>query len=156
MNMDKRVASHVLSTLENIASNIEALVEEKKLPKTEVTASIIKNIDSFSDKLEAEVFGEESFRKRQAKVIEQDSDESYMKTFENPQKVIEGESDEPYMHHTGPTFHGKGVPTYDSDDTSQVTERDEYTVREESEWSSGTKKQPSWSKGPAGKSTAWG
>jgi hypothetical protein len=156
--MDKRLAGSILSRLEKAADELQShLASEELSPAAKADLkSIVGHIDQLSDKVEVTAFGEESFKKRQAKVLEKDSDEKYMDTFDNPQKVIESDPDEPYMHDTGPTFQGKGVKTFDSDDTSQVTDRDEYAVRELNEWASGTKKQPSWSKGPAGKSTAWG
>jgi hypothetical protein len=157
--MDHRVANHVLKTLESTATELEGLLEKRGNLSREAAAALSKavnNIDAFSDKFEAWAYGEESFKKRQAKVLEQDSDEPYMKTFENPQKVIDGDPDESYMHETGASFQGDSIKTFDSDDTSQVTDRKEHQVRELSEWSDSTKTQPSWSGGSAGKSTAWG
>ena len=57
---------------------------------------------------------------------------------------------------SGASFNGKSIPTYDQDNTHSMTERDEYNVRDVSEWSDGTKQQPSWERGPAGKSTKQG
>jgi hypothetical protein len=48
------------------------------------------------------------------------------------------------------------MDTFDADISSSVHDRDEYQVRDLNEFASGTKKQPSWEKGPAGKSTAIG
>ena len=79
-----------------------------------------------------------------------------MNTFDNPNKVIQSDKDEPYMHSIGPSFNAKGIGTYDVDRTSTVSERDEYAVRDLNEYAGGTKKQPSWAKGPAGKSTKQG
>lgn len=153
--MDKQAAGKILLKLESTASEVDTLAKAGKIdPK--VASELVKNIDQFSDKFEIAAFGKAAFEARKAKVLEQDSDEPYMKTFENPQKVIEGDPDEPYMHESGASFNGKSIPTYDSDDTSQVTDRDEYSVRDESEWSDGTKQQPSWTRGPAGKSTKQG
>lgn len=158
LTMDKRLAGSILSRLEQTANELQSHLASGQLSDESKAdlKKIISGLDQVSDRVEISAFGEESFKQRQAKVLEKDPDEKYMDTFDNPQKVIESEPDEPYMHDTGPTFQGKGVKTFDSDDTSQVTERDEFNVREVSEWADGTKKQPSWSKGPAGKSTAWG
>lgn len=153
--MDKQAAGKILSRLEATANDVEELAKAGKIDPR-VASELTQNIDQFSDKFEIAVFGEAAFKARQAKVIQRDPDEGYMDTFENPQKVIEGEPDEPYMHESGASFNGKSIKTYDSDDTSQVTERDEYAIRDVSEWADGTKQQPSWSKGPAGKSTKQG
>ena len=153
--MDKQAAGKILSRLESTANDVETLAKAGKIdPK--VAAELTRNIDSFSDRLEIAAFGQDAFNARRAKVLQRDPDEPWMDTFENPQKVIEGEPDEPYMHESGASFNGKSIKTYDSDDTSQVTERDEFAVRDLSEWADGTKQQPSWSRGPAGKSTKQG
>jgi hypothetical protein len=153
--MNKRLASELLATLEHTANDLDALASKGQV-NPETIKEVVSNIDSFSDKLEIAAFGKESFEKRKAKVIRQDSDEPYMKTFDNPQKPIQTESDEPYMHDTGPTWSGKGVKTFDSDDTSQVIDRPETQVRDLSEHSDKTKQQPSWAGGSAGKSTRQG
>lgn len=153
--MDKKAAGQILTKLEATASDIEALKKAERIdPK--IASELVSNIDTFSDKLEIAAFGKAAFEARKAKVLMKDPDEPYMDTFENPQKVIDGDPDEPYMHESGASFNGKSIPTYDSDDTSQVTDRDEYNVREVSEWADGTKQQPSWTSGPAGKSTKQG
>lgn len=153
--MDKKIASQMLTQLEATANDVEALAKAGKIDPR-AASQLVRNLDNFSDKLEIAAFGEEAFKARQAKVFQQDSDEPYMKTFENPNKVIEGEGDEPYMHDSGASFNGKSIPTYDQDNTHSMTERDEHNVRDVSEWADGTKQQPSWSRGPAGKSTKQG
>lgn len=153
--MNKRLASELLGALERTANDLDALASEGRV-NPETIKEVVSNIDAFSDKLEIAAFGKESFENRKAKVIRQDPDEPYMKTFENPQAPIITESDEPYMHDTGPTWSGPGVKTFDSDDTTQVTDRPEHTVRDLSEWSDKTKQQPSWAGGAAGKSTRQG
>lgn len=54
-----------------------------------------------ADVIEAEAFGADSIMRRQeavvAKVIQKDSDEPYMNTFQNPMKPILTNADEPYM-----------------------------------------------------------
>lgn len=153
--MDKQAASQILSRLDQTANEIDLLAKAGKIdPK--LASELNGNIDRFSDKLEIAAYGKASFESRQAKVLERDSDEPYMDTYNNPQKVIEGDADEPYMHESGASFNGKSIKTFDSDPTIQVTERDEYAIRDVSEHSNGTKQQPSWSKGPAGKSTKQG
>ena len=153
--MDKKIASQILTKLEATANDVEALAKSGKIDPRAASA-LVRNLDSFSDKLEIAAFGEDSFKARQAKVLMQDSDEPYMKSFENPNKVIDGDGDEPYMHDSGASFNGKSIPTYDQDNTHSMTERDEDNVRDLSEWADGTKQQPSWTGGPAGKSTKQG
>lgn len=153
--MNKRLANELLGALDRTANDLTALAKSGKV-NPETVKEVIGNIDSFSDKLEITAFGRQAFENRRAKVIKQDADEPYMKTFENPQEPIITESDEPYMHDTGPTWSGPGVKTFDSDDTTQVTDRPEHQVRDLSEWTDKTKQQPSWSGGSAGKSTRQG
>lgn len=153
--MDKKTAGRILTNLEATASEVEALAKTGQVDPR-LAGEVVKNIDAFSDKLEIAAFGLEAFKARQAKVIMKEPDEPYMDDFENPNKVIDGDPDEPYMHESGASFNGKSVPTYDQDNTHSMTERDEYNVRDVSEWADGTKQQPSWAKGPAGKSTKQG
>ena len=153
--MDKRIASKILSSLDSTAKLVEGLRAEGKVDSREA-GELLHNIDGFADKLQIAVMGEEAFRAFQAKVIKRDSDEPWMDTFDNPQKPIQVEPDEPYMHETGNSFNCKSIKTYDSDDTSGVTDRDEYAVRDLSEHADPVKQQPSWAKGSAGKSTKQG
>lgn len=152
---NKEIAGKALSCLDDTASYLEKLVKAKKIdPK--LASRLVSELDSFADRLQVATFGEESLRNYQAKVIRQDKDESYMKTFDNPNKVLKSDPDETYMHKTGPSFNGKSVDTFDCDQSSAVADRPEYNVRDESEYGDGTKKQPSWKSGPAGKSTRQG
>lgn len=153
--MDKRIASEILSRLDSTAKMVESLRDAGKVGSREA-GELLRNIDSFADGLEIAVGGKKAFEARQAKVLKRDSDEQWMDTFDNPQKPIQVEDDEPYMHETGQSFNCKSIKTYDSDDTSQVTDRDEYAIRDLSEHADPTKQQPSWAKGPAGKSTKQG
>lgn len=154
MSIPKTVANKVLTNLDTAASKLEELVKSGKAdPKL---ASVIREIDSFADRFQKAAFGEQSFKSHQAKVLKRDSDEKFMDTFDNPNKVLQADPDEPFMHKTGPTFSGKGAETFDCDNSSAVSDRDEHTVRDLSQWSDSTKKQPSWTRGPAGKSTRQG
>ena len=153
--MNKQAASTILSRLDTTANEVEALRDQGHINPREAT-ELLRNIDGFSDKLEKATYGEKSLAARQAKVLKRDSDEPWMDTFENPQKPIETDPDEPYMHTAPGGFNSKDIPTYDSDDTYGVTERDEFAVRDLSEHADPTKQQPSWSRGPAGKSTKQG
>lgn len=153
--MQKRIANLVLSKLDHIAGELQALKDKGGVDPA-AADSIISNIDSFADKFEVAAFGKENLEKRMAKVLQQDSDEPYMKTFENPNKVLQSDADEPYMHKSPASFNSKGIDNYDQDRTVTVTDRDEYQVRDLSEHADSTKRQPSWSHGPAGKSTRQG
>ena len=156
--MDKKNASEILSKLDASAETIEHLASDGKLdPK--LASEFVRRIDTLADKVQIAAYGEESFKAYQskfAKVIQSDPDEKYMKTYDNPNKVIDSESDEPYMHKTPASFNAKAIDNYDQDRTTTVSERDEFAVRDLSEHADKTSKQPSWARGPAGKSTKQG
>jgi len=158
MTIDKKIAAQVLDTLDATGNEIAALAASGFL-SPEVTGELLHNIDSSADRLQLAAFGPEAFaayKAKIAKVIKQDSDEPYMKTFDNvnaPEKV---EADEPYMHKTEPSFNSKSIPTFDQDNSAAVSERSEYDVRDLSEYADKTTKQPSWPGGSSGKSTKQG
>jgi hypothetical protein len=155
MAMDKKSANQVLQTLDDTAGRLEKLKVAGKInPK--VADGLIKQIDTFADRVQVAAFGKESFQRFQAKVIQKDSDEKFMDTFDNPNKVIQSDSDEPYMHKAPPSFNSKGIDTYDQDGSAAVSERKEYDIRDLNEYAGGTKKQPTWPGGSAGKSTKQG
>ncbi len=164
MAIDKTTVNKVLSSLDKSAENIQRLASSRSIdPK--VATSLIQEIDAFADRLQIAAFGKKNFEAfkakaiaaaRQAKVLQSDRDETFMKTFDNPNKVIESDADETFMHRTEPSFNAKGQPTFDLDGSSAVSGRDEYAIRELSQYSDATKKQPSWERGPAGKSTKQG
>lgn len=135
MSIDKTTANKVLTNLDRTASTLEGLAKSGKVNKA-IVAKLVGELDAFADKFQVAAFGAENFRKHQAKVLESDSDEPFMKTFDAPQKVLEGDSDEPYMK------------TFDQDQTESVTNRDEFQIKDISEHADGTKKQPSWKSGP--------
>lgn len=157
----KQIANRVLSTLDSTAEQLEGLAKAGKIDPRLATA-ITRDIDAFADKFEVAVYGKENLQKRasrliQAKVVQRDSDEQYMETFKNPIKPITTDADEKYMHTAEHGYNStKDQGTYDVDRSSTVHDREEYNVRDLNEFSPGTKKQPSWEKGPAGKSTAIG
>jgi len=155
ISMDKTTANKILTALDRTADEIQTLIKSKKIdPK--VAAQVIKNIDSFADKFEVTAFGAKNLASRKAKVIQQDNDEPYMKAFENTVGPLQTEPDEPYMKKIGPSFNSKEINTYDTDRSSVVENRNEYDVRDLSEWTDKTKKQPSWEHGSSGKSTRQG
>ncbi len=157
----KKIANRVLATLDSTANEIDQLKVAGKIDPR-LAAQLSRNIDTFADKFEVAVFGPDNLNRRaskvrQARVIQRDGDEKYMETFENPVKPITTDADEEYMHKAKHGYNStKDQGTYDVDRSSTVIDREEYAVRDLNEWSDGTKKQPSWSKGPAGKSTAIG
>jgi hypothetical protein len=155
MAIDKKVANQVLSTLDSTAGKLEKLAAEGKLDK-KVASSLVTEIDAYADRFQVAAFGPDNLRAFKAKVLKKDSDEKYMDTFDNPNKVIQSDADEDYMHKVGPSFNSKAIDTYDQDMSSSVSDRKEYDVRDLSEHADGTKKQPSWSGGSAGKSTKLG
>lgn len=153
--MNKKVAARLLTSLDETGNLLEQLVRDGKLdPKS--ASEIITHIDSTADRIQVAAFGKDSFDAHVAKVLKSEPDEPYMKTFENPQKPIKTDPDEPYMHSAEGGYTSDSIPTFDSDDTSQVTDRKEHAVRDLSEWADKTTQQPSWNSGPAGPSTKAG
>lgn len=153
--MEKRLANRILTNLEHTASELERLASAGHVDPR-LAAELVQKIDGFSDKFEVAAFGEKSFLNRRAKVLQSDKDEPYMSTFDNPNKVIQSDKDEPYMHEAPASFNAKAIGTFDVDRTTTVSDRDEYQVRDLNQYAGGTKKQPSWAGGPAGKSTRQG
>lgn len=156
--ISKETARRILASLDRTGGDIEALVGKGIIAK-EAGQEMVRQIDSFADRLQVAAYGQESFEAYKAKVgkvIKKDPDEKYMDTFENVQKPLKTDPDEKYMHHADGGYTSKGIDTYDSDDSSQVQERDEYDVRDLSEWTEKTQKQPSWPGGSSGKSTKQG
>ena len=153
--MEKRLANRILTNLEHTATEIENLAKAGKIDRRLAT-DVVAKIDNFSDKFEIEAFGMKSFNNRRARVLQSDKDEPYMSTFDNPNKVLQSDKDEPYMHSTPASFNAKGIGNFDVDRSSTVTDRDEYQIRDLNPHAGGTKAQPSWNGGPAGKSTRQG
>lgn len=158
MPINKKIAAQVLETLDSTGNELERLAKSGFInPK--VAAELIHNIDTSADRIQVAAFGQdglEAYKTKLAKVIKQDSDEPYMKTFDNVNAPEVVEADEPYMHKTEPSFNSKSIPTFDQDNSATVSERNEYDVRDLSEWSNKTEKQPSWPGGSSGKSTKQG
>lgn len=92
-----------LNRLDHIAKTIQDQYKAWGMPQ-KLARELVINIDKAADELERGVFGNDSFEKRQfeilkeAKVIQKDSDESYMDTFGNPMRPHQTDSDEPYMN----------------------------------------------------------
>jgi len=158
MTIQKQIANKVLANLDETANRIDGLAKAGKIDPR-LAAALTRDIDSFADKFQVAAFGPDSLGRhaaKVAKVLQKDSDEKYMDTFDNPNKVIQSDADEKFMHKTEQSFNAKAIDNYDQDRTTTVTDRDEHQVRDLSEWADKTAKQPSWTKGPAGKSTKQG
>lgn len=89
-------ADQVLARLDKLASEIEANHESWGMP-FETAKSMVNDLDTVADAIEVTAFGKQSFERRQAEVLQKDSDEGYMGAFNNPQAPIQTEGDEPYM-----------------------------------------------------------
>lgn len=149
--MNKIQATKVINTLDRVASILDKLVAARKIdPK--VGSQLVRTLDETADRTQVAAFGPESLRNHKAKVLKRDSDEPYMSTFDSPTGVRQADADEGYMHQVGPSFNTKAMGTFDVDPTSLVSERDEYAIRDAHPLSDGTKRQPSWPRGSAGKS----
>lgn len=107
MKLDKDQANRTLTRLDRIAGSIQTNAEKWGMP-FEAAKAIVNALDRTADEIEAASFGAESLAARQEKVvasakpkaahvIQQDSDESYMKTFNAPMAPHQTDSDESYM-----------------------------------------------------------
>lgn len=153
--MNRQVINEILHNLDTSADRIQNLGTQGKI-STKLASRLCLELDRFADRFQARYLGPDNLRSHQAKVIKQDADEPYMKTFDNPVKPLETNADEPYMHKVEKGFNSDAIDTYDADRSSQVTDRKEHDVRDLSEWSEKTKPQPSWTGGKGGKSTRQG
>lgn len=100
--LTKKEASEVLYRLDKMAGQIQKKFASLGLDK--VTAkSLVNDLDKIADLVETGAFGKDSFENRriellkQANVIQKESDEPYMSTFENPMQPRQVEADESYM-----------------------------------------------------------
>lgn len=95
-------ADITLGRVDKIAAAIQANHAAWGLSFDDAKA-LVNSFDKLADDLETRVFGAESLQARQietlksAKVIQKDSDESYMDTFNKPSAPIQTDADEPYM-----------------------------------------------------------
>lgn len=91
-----KLASQVLETFDKMADYVQA--NYTKLGMSHADAKRVVNaLDRTADKFEVATLGEESFAARQAEVLERDSEEPYVQTFEAPTRVHQSDKDEPYM-----------------------------------------------------------
>lgn len=95
-------ASHMLGRMDTLAQTVMQRYASWGMSQ-EDAKRVVNALDSVADDFERCAFGEESLQARQievlkqAKVIQQDSDESYMGTFNAPTAPIQTDGDEPYM-----------------------------------------------------------
>lgn len=98
----KQAADNILGRLDKCASEIQANHEKWGL-SFETAKGLVNHLDKCADDFEKSVYGAESLQRRQiqelkkAKVIQKDSDEGYMQTFNSPMAPHQTDGDEPYM-----------------------------------------------------------
>ena len=106
-----KYASDILGRFDKLAQDVQTHYEVWGMTMAEAK-EVVNHLDAVADDFEKAAFGAESLGKRQreilAAVIQQDSDEPYMKTFEKPFRPHQTDADEPYMS------------AYDDDDSSAV------------------------------------
>ncbi len=99
---EKQAADNILGRLDKCSSEIQANHAKWGL-SFESAKALVNHLDRVADDFEKSVYGEQSLQARQfevlkqAKVIQQDSDEPYMKSFVVDQGVVQQDGDEPYM-----------------------------------------------------------
>jgi hypothetical protein len=97
-----KAASELLGRVDKIAQEIQANAKSWGM-SIEEARPLVNGLDKLADELETRFFGAKSLQNRQietlkqAKVIQQDSDEPYMKTFNSPMAPHQTDADEPYM-----------------------------------------------------------
>jgi len=98
----KEDANRILSRLDKMAEVIQAEHKNWGMP-FEVAKNLVNGLDRTADEVEVAAFGPDSLQKRQAHVLkqahvlQQDSDEKYMGTFNAPMAPLQTDSDEGYM-----------------------------------------------------------
>jgi hypothetical protein len=141
----KTTANQSLATIDKTAQLIQDNYKAWGIP-FKIAKEMVNRLDKTADAVESLVYGERSLQNRQAevavqsedfvkealtegliskgefakaaKVIQRDSDESYMETFGNPHKPIETDADEPYMS------------AYGDDQSSAVNDGEDSTGRD--------------------------
>ena len=96
VEMEKTVADRLLGRLDRIASEVQEKHESWGM-SFEAAKSMVNEIDKIADELELATYGQDSMITRQAQVLQRESDEPYMETFQNPMQPRQVEADEPYM-----------------------------------------------------------
>jgi len=103
LSADQRnAANELLGRLDKLATSIQENYASWGMTMT-AAKPIVNEIDKVADEVEKFAFGDESLGRRQvevlksAKVIQKDSDEKYMDTFNAPMAPHQTDADEPYM-----------------------------------------------------------
>jgi hypothetical protein len=97
-----KAANDLLGRLDTIATAIQKHYASWGMSQPEAKA-LVNGLDRVADDFEKHAFGDTSLLRRQveilkeAKVIQKDSDEKYMETFNSPMAPIQTDADEPYM-----------------------------------------------------------
>jgi hypothetical protein len=147
MSIPKELANKVLTNLDTAASRIEKLAKAGKID-TRLASNLVRDIDAFADRFEVSAYGKDSLKRRQAKVLQHDSDEKYMGTFNEPNKRHKGDSDESWMDKNSPGARWDSmVDNFDQDRTNAVADRVEYQPVGLNEYADAPKKQPSMKDG---------
>jgi hypothetical protein len=107
IELETTMADRLLARLDRVASTVQEQ-HGKWGMGFEQAKGLVNEIDRIADELEVAAYGENSMTIRQAQVIQRETDEPYMDTFENPQQPHQTDADEPYMD------------AYRSDDSSGV------------------------------------
>ena len=89
-------AEKVLARLDHIAGYIQEN-HEKMGMSFKTAKSLVHDLDRVADEIEVGSFGMDSFVRRQAEVLQRDTDETYMDTFKAPTAPRQTDADEPYM-----------------------------------------------------------
>lgn len=95
-------ANTILSRMDRIAAEVQANHATWGMSFDDAKR-LVNTLDKVADEMESSFFGKESMERRQvellksAKVLQKDSDESYMDTFNKPTAPIQTDADEPYM-----------------------------------------------------------
>lgn len=92
----KEEANAILGRLDKISNYIQKNADKWGVPFDDAKG-MVNDLDRTADEIELLAFGKESMLERQAEVIQKESDEPYMSTFDNPSSPHQVESDEPYM-----------------------------------------------------------
>lgn len=100
--LTKKEASEILYRLDTMASQIRSKFASMGLSQ-ETAKELVNDLDRVADLVEGGSFGPESLLARQvevlksAKVLQHDSDEGYMATYNAPMAPKETDADEKYM-----------------------------------------------------------
>lgn len=112
-----KIAKEMVNRLDKTADAVESLVYGERSLQNRQAEVAVQSEDFVKEALTEGLISRGEFAKA-AKVIQRDSDESYMETFGNPHKPIETDADEPYMS------------AYGDDQSSAVNDGEDSTGRD--------------------------